>query len=138
MTDREAVAEVIIRYATSVDKRDLARYATCFTDDVEVTGFSGGPIVGLAPYVEWVAKALSRFARTQHLLGNHEIEITGDTAHMRTYVQATHVLEADPDYLLVLWAVYDDQMMRTSDGWKIARHHLDRLIPPRRIHAPEA
>lgn len=138
MTDREAVAEVIIRYATSVDKRDLARYATCFTDDVEVTGFSGGTITGLTPYVEWVGKALSRFGRTQHLLGNHEIEITGDTAHMRTYFQATHVLDAEPDYLLVLWAVYDDRMIRTPDGWKIAKHHLDRLIPPRRIHAPEA
>jgi 3-phenylpropionate/cinnamic acid dioxygenase small subunit len=134
--DQHAVAELIIRYATSVDARDLDRYATCFTDDVEVTGFSGGAIKGVRPYVDWVGLALSKYSHTHHLIGNQVVDIDGDNAHMRSYVQAMHVLAAEPDTMIGLWAIYDDKVVRTADGWKIAHHHLERLIPPRRIHAP--
>ena len=134
--DRLAVADVMIRYATCVDARDLDRYATCFTDDVEVTGFSGGPITGLANYLPWVGSALKRFSQTHHMLGNQVVEIDGDHAHLRTYVTATHVLADDADTLLVLWANYDDRLIRTPDGWKITHHRLEPVIPPRRIHAP--
>ena len=138
LSERHAIAEVILRYALSVDQKDLARYATCFTDDVEVTGFSGGAITGVTTYVEWVGTALSRYSHTQHMLGNHEITIDGDTAHIRTYVQAMHVLAGESETMVGLWGIYDDQMVRTADGWKISKHHLERLISPRRIHAPLA
>lgn len=133
IADRLAIADVIIRYATSVDQRDLQRYATCFVEDIVVTGFSGGEMRGLGPYVEWVGEALSRFSHTHHQVGNHEITVNGDQAHMRTYITATHVLASDPSTLLILWGIYDDQLVRTRDGWKITRHHLERLIEPRQI-----
>jgi uncharacterized protein (TIGR02246 family) len=135
-SDRDAVAELMIRYATSVDARDMERYATCFTDDVEVTGFSGGAISGLATYVAWVGGALSKYSHTHHLIGNQVVIIDGDRAHLRSYVQAMHVLVAEPDTMVGLWGIYDDRVVRTPDGWKITHHHLERLIPPRRIHAP--
>jgi uncharacterized protein (TIGR02246 family) len=133
IADRLAVGDVIIKYGTSVDARDLDRYATCFTDDVVVTGFSGGEQRGLKPYVKWVGEALSRYSKTQHLIGNQEITVDGDKAHMRSYVQATHVLASDETKLLVLWGIYVDDLIRTADGWKITNHHLVRLIEPRTI-----
>jgi ketosteroid isomerase-like protein len=135
LADRLAVGEVIVRYATSVDARDMARYATCFTPDVVVTGFGKSAHEGLGPYLEYVTGALGRFGRTQHLIGNQEISIDGNTAHMRSYVQATHELAGDAETLVILWAVYDDDLVRTPDGWKIKRHHLDRQIGPRRVTA---
>jgi 3-phenylpropionate/cinnamic acid dioxygenase small subunit len=136
--DQNAVAELMIRYATSVDARDLDCYATCFSDDVEVSGFSGGAIKGVKPYVEWVGLALSKYSHTQHMIGNQVVAIDGDTAHMRSYVQAMHVLVAEPDTMIGLWGIYDDRVVRTAKGWKITHHHLERLIAPRRIHAPLA
>jgi phosphotransferase system enzyme I (PtsI) len=65
-----------------------------------------------------------------------EIIVDGDTAHMRSYVQATHVLVDDADTLIILWGIYDDRLVRTDDGWKITHHALERLIEPRRVHAP--
>jgi ketosteroid isomerase-like protein len=128
IADRLAIADVIVRYATSVDRRDMARYATCFTDDVVVTGFGDKEHRGLPDYMEYVTNALKRFGCTQHLVGNHEISINGDKARMRTYVQATHELTNDAESLLILWGIYDDDLVRTADGWKINRHHLERLI----------
>ena len=133
--DRLGVADVIIRYATSVDKRDMLRYATCFTDEVVVTGFGDQSFEGIGPYLEYVTNALKRFGRTQHLIANQEITIDGDTAHMRSYVQATHELAGDPETLVVLWAVYDDRLVRTAVGWRITKHHLERQIGPRRVSA---
>jgi ketosteroid isomerase-like protein len=133
LQDRHDIAQVIVRYATSVDQRDLERYATCFTPDVEVHGFSGGAFTDRDVYVKWVAEALSRFAGTHHQITNQEITVDGDTAHMRSYVQATHVMADDPDSLLILWAIYDDRLVRGDDGWVITRHELERLIEPRLV-----
>jgi hypothetical protein len=52
---------------------------------------------------------------------------------MRSYVQATHEIPADPDHLLTLWAAYVDDLVRTPEGWKIRHHHIERLIDARRL-----
>lgn len=131
--DRLAVGDVIIKYADSVDLLDYDRYASCFADDVVVTGFTAEPIVGLPTYMAWLRPARDRFGRTQHLIGNIQVTVEGDTAHMRSYVQATHEVPGDPDHLLTLWAAYVDDLVRTADGWKINRHHIERLIDAKRI-----
>lgn len=133
LEDRLAIGDVIIRYADSIDQCDYDRYCTCFTDDVEVVGFSAGSIKGLAEYREWVSAARNKYGRTQHLIGNIQVSVDGDRGKLRSYVQATHELPSDPDHLFVLWAAYVDDMVRTKDGWKIARHELERLINVKKV-----
>lgn len=133
LQDIHDVGQVIIKYATSVDKRDLDRYGSCFTDDVEVSGFSSGTVTGRDTWVTFVDKALEAYVGTHHQITNQEISVDGDSAHMRSYVQATHESASDPNCLVILWAVYDDELVRTSEGWKISRHVLDRLIRSRRV-----
>ncbi len=133
LQDLHDIGQVIIRYATSVDQRDMERYGSCFTDDVLVTGFSAGNQTGRDAWVTWVTGALERFGGTHHQITNQEITVDGDTAHMRSYVQATHELLSDEGHLLILYAIYDDQLIRTSDGWQISRHELERLIKARKV-----
>ena len=133
LEDRYDVGQIIIRYATSVDQRDMDRYGSCFTDDVVVSGFSSGDVVGRDAWVGFVEKALGSFEGTHHQITNQEITVDGDAAHMRSYVQATHELARDPDHLLILYAIYDDRLVRTDDGWKITHHELERLIDSKRV-----
>ena len=70
LQDRYDIGQVIVRFATSGDQRDLERYATCFTDDVVVTGFSGGAFEDRDVYVAWVGDALSKYAGTHHQITN--------------------------------------------------------------------
>ena len=133
LEDRYDVGQIIIRYATSVDQRDMDRYGSCFADDVVVAGFSSGDVVGREAWVGFVEKALGNFDGTHHQITNQEITVDGDRAHMRSYVQATHELAGDDEHLLILYAIYDDQLVRTSDGWKITRHELERLIDSKRV-----
>jgi uncharacterized protein (TIGR02246 family) len=126
IADRLAVQDVMSRYATGVDTRDLDLYATCFADDVVATGFGPDTINGREAWVGYVRNALERFGATQHLMGNQVVELDGDTAKMKTYVQATHVLAAEPKKTLTLWATYDQELVRDGDRWRIKKH---RLIP---------
>ena len=133
LEDRLAVGDIIIRYADSIDQCDYDRYCTCFTDDVVVSGFTPEVITGLSTYRPWVTAARNRYGRTQHLIGNIQVTVNGDTAQLRSYVQATHELPDDPEHLIVLWAAYNDELVRTAEGWKISRHELERLINVKKV-----
>lgn len=124
--DRHAVQDVIVRYAACLDDRDFESYRRCFTDDVELEGFRREPVHGLEAWMSFVAHALESYRATQHMLGVPLIEIDGDSARMRTDLQASH-FPADPKgRTFTLWATYESSLVRTQARWRI-RHH--RLVP---------
>ena len=124
--DRVAIQDVLLRYAAGADDRDLAMYRSCFADDVEIIGFSGGTVTGADIWVETVQKKLAAFAETQHHMTPVLARIDGDRATARTDVQALHYLEDKPGSTMTLWATYLTDLVRTPDGWKITRHELVR------------
>jgi len=125
IADRLAVQDVMTRYATGVDTRDMALFESCFAEDVVVAGFAREPLHGRAAWMAFARVALERFGPTEHLIGNHVVNIDGDAATMRSYVQATHVLAADARRTLTLWATYHDVLRRDGDSWLIVDHRLE-------------
>jgi ketosteroid isomerase-like protein len=122
--DRHAIQDVIVTYAASVDDRNFDAYRSCFADDVELEGFGPEPVHGLDTWMEFVVDALASYRATQHMLGVPKIEIDGDTASMRTDVQASH-FPSDPDgKTFTLWATYETKLGRHAAGWKIQHHRL--------------
>lgn len=124
--DRHAIQDVIVTYAASVDDQDFAAYRACFTDDIELEGFAREPVKGAEAWMAFVVDALSPWRATQHMLGVPKIEIEGDTASMRTDVQACHFPKDAEAKAFILWATYESKLVRTESGWRI-RHH--RLVP---------
>ena len=124
--DRIACQDVMLRYASGVDDRDMERYRSCFADDVEVLGFGDSTVNGGDAWTEYVINALKAYGPTQHMLGPQLATIDGDEAHCRTDVQALHYLIDKPDTTLTLWATYETDMRRIDGEWKIVRH---RLVP---------
>ena len=123
--DRIALQDLMLTYAAAIDERDRERYAACFADDVEVVGFGSGPIQGRAAWLDYVFSALGNYRTTQHLLAPSMISLEGNSASVRTDVQATHVLtESETDQRLILRATYHSRARRTGDGWQIYRHEL--------------
>ena len=126
VADRLAIQDVMSRYAAGVDTRDRELYSSCFVEGLRCSGFGGGEVFDSRDaWVTWVWKALERFGPTQHLMGNQVVELRGDEATMRTYVQATHVLASDPKSTLTLWATYHDELVRDGDLWRITDHRLE-------------
>ena len=125
LADRLAIQDVMIRYATSCDRRDMDEYGACFAEDALITGFGGEDIHGRQAWVDYVAKALTRFTGTQHLLGNQRVEVNGDTAKLQTSVQATHFLADRPGTTLTLFATYYDDLVKRDGVWEITNHRLE-------------
>lgn len=124
-SDRFVVQDVMFRYAAGVDTRNRELYSSAFTEDVVCSGYADGEVFhGRDAWVTWVWKALERFGPTQHLMANQVVELRGDEATMRTYVQATHILTIDAKTTLTLWATYHDELIRDGALWRIRNHRL--------------
>ena len=120
--DRQALADLLASYAAAVDDRDLARYAECFSENVEIVGFGEQTMHGRDNWVNYVGEALKQYTATQHLLGSQLADVHGDEASTRTDVQATHFREGEPP--AILWATYLSRMRRIDGHWRICRHEL--------------
>jgi hypothetical protein len=128
LEDRAAISEQVIKYAVSVDRRDWAMFANCFTDpvyaDFSELGSSAGTL-SRAEFVERIAVVLDEFRATQHLSPNHVIEFDDndpERAVCQSYMYAQHLIEGSDGgefYLLRGW--YANHMVRTPDGWRIER-----------------
>jgi 3-phenylpropionate/cinnamic acid dioxygenase small subunit len=125
LLDRLAIQDLLTRYATAVDRRDLTSFRACFTEDVLVRGFGPAEIHGVDDWLEFVASTLRTFGVTQHLIGNFVVEFHDHQARVRADLQASHELLARPGEVVVLWATYHSLLVRTEQGWKICEHRLE-------------
>lgn len=124
LADRIAIDDLLTQYATALDCRDWPRWRSCFSDDAWIDYTSAGGIAGTADEVgEWLAAVMPHFAMTQHLVTNREIEIDGDRARARSaFFNPLGV--ARPEGSLTLYfdgGYYNDELVRTAAGWRIAR-----------------
>ena len=125
LADRAEIQDVIVRYGWAIDTKDWALLDTCFTADAYVD-YSSNPGGKVGPYPEiraWVAKVMKAFPVTQHLMSNVDIKLDGDRATVRTMVtnpQGAATREG-PLHFFFVGARYDDEFVRTPDGWKIAQ-----------------
>ncbi|MEU6660333.1 nuclear transport factor 2 family protein [Streptomyces sp. NPDC046821] len=90
LSDRQQIHDVVLRYCRGIDRLDLDLVRSAYHPDGvdHHTGFSG-PVDA---YVAWVEPLLRRFDGTQHIIGNHYVELFGDGDHAvaETYGTAVH------------------------------------------------
>lgn len=117
---RQAITEVLVRYATGIDQRDWDRFRTCFTVDVHAE-YEGLPAWdGVDAITEYMVQAHAAMGHTLHRVSNHAIEVDGSTARARTYVDAV-LMAADGATGVNVIGFYDDELVEDPDGWRIAR-----------------
>jgi len=118
MSDVEQITDVLVRYATGIDSRDWNLFRTCFTEDCRLDYGD----LGRWDSREAVARFMiaSHSGPSMHRLSNFAISISGDAARARSYVDA---MVYGPGGFGGAHSVgyYDDELIRTADGWRIAR-----------------
>jgi len=137
ISDRIEIDDLLIRYTVAIDTKDWELLDTVFTPDAVVDYTTSGGIKGDYPEVRaWLAKALAAFEMTQHLISNSVVRVDGDTATARTMVfnpMGTNDGKGGLD-LFYVGAWYDDKLVRTPEGWRIAERFeeqafLDGALP---------
>jgi 3-phenylpropionate/cinnamic acid dioxygenase small subunit len=116
---RQDVADVLVRYATGIDRRDWALFRSCFTDDCDADYGDIGVWRGADAITGWMEQSHQRCGHTLHRITNQVITPNGDGVAARSYVDAI-VMAADNGSGARAVGYYDDEFVNTGDGWKIA------------------
>jgi 3-phenylpropionate/cinnamic acid dioxygenase small subunit len=121
--DRQDIADVLLRYATGIDRRDWPLFRTVFTDDCELDYGQIGSWQGVDAVTEFMQQMHAMAGHTMHRLTNQVITVDGDAAQARTYVDALIML-GDNTSGVNAAGFYDDDIVRTETGWRIARRRF--------------
>lgn len=125
LLDERDISSTALRYCRALDTKDWALLDEVFLPDA--TAELGAPVTleGLEAIRGRIRSALEHLDDSQHLVGNHEIDVTGDSATHRCYLQAQHIragASGGPNYIVA--GRYEDRLVRASDGWRIAHRRL--------------
>ena len=124
--DRQDISDVLVRYATGIDRRDWTLFRTTFTDDCELDYGEIGSWKGADAVTEFMQQAHAMAGHTMHRLTNQVITINGDEAQSRTYIDAL-IMVGDTGSGVNAAGFYDDDFVRTERGWRIARRRFTQV-----------
>ena len=125
LLDERDIVATAVRYTWALDERDWDALADVFVPDATADLGSGRTLVGLDEIRERIAASLTPLDDSQHIVGNHQVRVDGDTATHRCYLHSQHIRHLDkgsPNY--VIGGRYEDRMVRTEEGWRITHRTL--------------
>jgi 3-phenylpropionate/cinnamic acid dioxygenase small subunit len=121
--DRQDISDVLIRYATGIDRRDWPLFRTVFTADCELDYGEIGTWHGVDAVTEFMEQSHAMAGHTMHRMSNQVIDVNGDRAAARSYVDGL-ILAPDNNSGVNAAGFYDDDLVRTADGWRVARRRF--------------
>ncbi|HTH05097.1 MAG TPA: nuclear transport factor 2 family protein [Ilumatobacteraceae bacterium] len=125
MADREDIIDLAVRYAWALDSKNVDGLRDVFTADATAM-LRGVECHGVDQIIARIGGSILRLDHTQHFISNHQIVVDGDTATHRCQLQSQHVRAGvDGGNNFIVGGYYDDRVVRTPDGWRIA-HRLMR------------
>lgn len=127
LMDERAIRQTYIRYCEIVDAKTFDALDEVFT--AEATGDYSqalGPGVISPDRASLIASMhanlgpQSNCGPTHHNVGNFRIAVDGDTARAKVHYYAVHLGQGDfPGALYSMWGQYDDELVRTPQGWRV-------------------
>ena len=122
MADREDIIELLNLYGLAMDTQRWDLFDRIFTEDVDADYGATSHWTDREQFKADFGTFHELFDATQHVMTNHLVRVDGDRAAAHTYGAWRLIRHAagDPP----VWdgtGYYDDQLVRTPVGWRIAR-----------------
>ncbi|OBB68556.1 MULTISPECIES: nuclear transport factor 2 family protein [unclassified Mycobacterium] len=124
--DRQDISELLVRYATGIDRRDWPLFRSVFTANCELDYGEIGSWTGVDAVADFMERVHALAGHTLHRLTNQAITVDGDRATARTYIDGL-IMAADNNSGVNAIGFYDDEIVRTPDGWRIARRRYTQV-----------
>jgi 3-phenylpropionate/cinnamic acid dioxygenase small subunit len=124
--DRQDISDLLVRYVTGIDRRDWPLFRTVFTDDCELDYGEIGTWQGVDAVTDFMDKTHAMAGHTMHRLTNQAITVDGDKGSARTYIDGV-IMFGDNQSGVNALGFYDDEVVRTADGWRIARRRFTQV-----------
>ena len=123
LTDRMEIVELTAKYCWALDTCSYDALDDVFTADATADLFED--LVGRDAIKARIKRALEPLDGTQHMVSNHVVTITNDTATCRCYLQSQHVRKQESGGSnFIVAGRYEDTLRRTPDGWRITHRVL--------------
>lgn len=116
--DRAEVAEVAVRYANGIDRRDWAAFRSCFTDGCVLDYGRLGTWRCADAVTRHMDETHRRYGVTLHRITNVECTLTDGVAQMRSYVDAV-LYWPDGTPAVQARGFYDDDLVKVDGHWRI-------------------
>ena len=135
LLDRNAIIDVLSAYATGLDARDWVLWRSVFVDEVlfDLSSWTGQParLLNADRVVAAQAREFAELSVTQHFMTNHRVTVVADNARLLAHMRAEHWIPLDAasgnrtTERYTMFGYYDDRLVRTAGGWKIAHMQLN-------------
>ena len=123
LSDKLAIIQLLNQFGMAIDLRDWDNFRNLFADSVIFDYSSIGEIAGTLKPEEIANTArqdLGGFQATQHVITNHLIKLSGDTATCKAHVRAMHFLPNDErESMLEIGGYYIAGLSCINSNWKI-------------------
>ena len=128
LADAQDIRNLQVAYAYAIDSGAYDELDQVFTVDAVGDYDRAGRVEGVAAIKALCRQALEPLTAAQHLNTNHLAKIDGDTATASCYLNVHLYRENTPggDHLR-MGGRYDDELVRTADGWRIRHRKLTLL-----------
>ncbi|MFJ9889010.1 nuclear transport factor 2 family protein [Streptomyces sp. NPDC091287] len=127
--DKAAIIEVLNLYGLALDAHQWDLFDRVFAEDVTAEfGPAGNAWSGLATFKRSFAEFHESLTGHQHTMMGHLVHVDGDKAYAFSYgnwLLVREGAEGGPTWQGTGW--YDDELIRTDEGWRI-RHRVCRLM----------
>lgn len=126
LLDEREIARGLSRFARILDKKRWEELSDVFAEDLSFEYGSGVDQHGIDALRIQMTRFLDVCGGTQHLIGSLLIDVDGDQAVSRSYVQARHQRRDDPvGPIFDSTGEYIDRWERRAQGWRIVRRDAD-------------
>ena len=120
--DRQDISELLVRYATGIDRRDWPLFRTVFTDDCQLDYGEIGKWSGVDAVTEFMEQthAMADTPAPLDQSGHCGPRRRGLSPHLRRRADNVRRQQRRRERV----GFYDDEIVRTADGWRIARRRF--------------
>jgi hypothetical protein len=123
--ERQAIIEVLNRYAEACDTRRWALFDDVFTPDAVGDFGPDFQVRGRDAIVGMVALHLGGCGPTQHLLGNYVVDVDGSEATTSCKIRAFHIgAGRDDNRSYEVFGEYHDRLVRVNGTWRIRHRRM--------------